>query len=319
MQRAKCTYWTEAINCVTPNYIQYPIEYQEKMGTEASFSVGHGTMRPPAPGEFELARLEVTVGFRNRVGEAARRAFAEAIFDWGAAAADRGAFDDGPVALSSPGVESCGARSRFLVDASRSGQDTLNWLALILLDFGEDVQAVTDVFFGSEPAYLDAMIGPARGEWVLVEFSGKRPSTTRRRSARASQLGYVPHDAIPHANLKSKKFKILKLNFYEWESFAVTIYFGRALSDEDRRQLAALVDSWTFLDSYGGFGGAGMHSADKVEFDEATDSASLQADMGDAEPKIALSVLIRALEGFESTGPPIDALVLGRSGWTQTG
>ena len=58
---------------------------------------------------------------------------------------------------------------------------------------------------------------------------------------------------------------------------------------------------------------------DAVEFDDATDSAIIRADMGDCDPGIALPVLIRSLEGFESAGPPVDALVFGRPALTKTG
>src|SRR5205814_861726 len=109
--------------------------YQEGLRSEASFAVGQGRVRPPAPGEFELDRLEATVAFRTRAGKAVRQAFVEAVAAWALAAAERGAFDDGPVALASPGVEFAGTRARFRLDARRSGQDTLNWLALALLDF----------------------------------------------------------------------------------------------------------------------------------------------------------------------------------------
>jgi hypothetical protein len=298
--------------------IQYPVAYQEKLRTEDSFMVGQGRIRPPAPGEFDLAHLEATVAFRTRVSKAVREAFVGAISTWARTAAERGAFDDGPVSLASPGIEFSGTRARFLLDASLSGQDTLNWLALAILDFGEDVHVVTGVFFGSSAEFLDAMIGPIRGEPVLVGFPRDRSPGASKRPVPAGPVGYVPPSATSYPGFESRRFPVLALPVDEWDSFVATIYFGRTLGEEEQEQLAALVDAWLLLGSYGGLGGAGTHSADKVKFDGATDSALIRADMGDTDPEIALRVLIGALEGYESTGPPIDALVLGRPGWTET-
>ena len=290
--------------------IQYPVAYQEKLRSEASFAVGQGRVRPPAPGEFNLKRLEVTVGFRARVGKAIRRLFVDTIFAWGGAAVERGAFEDGPVYLASPSVEFSGTRARFLIDASLSGQDTINWLSLAILDFGEDVHTVTGVYFGSTAEFLDAALGPAQREWVLVEFPAGE-SATLIRPAMKARTSYVPPDAQPYQGFVSRRFPVLTLPVNEWDSFFATVYFGRPLLEEERRELARLIDAWFLIGAYGGFGGAGTHSADRVVFDDATDSVILRADMGDADPDIALPLLTRALEGFESSSATIDALVLG--------
>ena len=298
--------------------IQYPVAYQEKLRTEVGFSVGQGTVRPPAPGEFELDRLEVTVGFRTRVGKAVRRSFVDAVSAWAAATAERGAFDDGPISLASPGIEFSGARARFFIDARLSGQDTLNWLALVIFDFGEDVHTVTGVYFGSTAEFLDARLGPARAEWESVEFSGDRSITTPAPPDKSAPAGYVPPGARPDPGFASRKFPVLVLPINEWDSFVVTIYFGRPLLMEEREQIVALVNAWFLIGSYGGFDGVGTHSDNQPIFDDAMDSVILRADMGDVDSRIALPVLIRSLEGFESAGATIDALVFGRPGWTLT-
>ena len=296
-------------------HIQYLESYQKKLRTEYSFAVGQGTVRPPAPGEFELDRLEVTVGFRTRVGKAVRCSFVDAVSAWAAAVTKRGAFDDGPISLALPGVEFSGTRARFLIDARLSGQDTLNWLALAILDFGEDVHTVTGVFFGSTAEFLDARLGPARAEWESVEFSGDRSVTAPAPTDKSAPAGYVPPGARPDPGFASRKFPVLMLPINEWDSFVATIYFGRPLLAEERGQLVALVNAWFLIGSYGGFDGVGTHSANQPFFDEATDSMILRADMGDVDSRIALPVLIRSLEGFESGGATIDALVFGRPGW----
>jgi hypothetical protein len=293
-------------------YIHYPEDYQEKLRTENRFHVDQGTIRPPAPGEFDLDRLEVTVAFRTRAGKAVRKAFVDAVAAWGRAVAVRGAFDDGPVALVPPGIEFGGSRARFHLDARLSGQDTLNWLTLAFLDFGERVHRVTDVYFGSSAEFIDAMIGPVRGKTEVVEFPDDSSPARSPEPVVSSPVTHVPPDARPDAEFRSRTFPVLALPFNEWDTFSTTVYFGRSLNGEEREPLLALIRAWLLLGSYGGLGGRGTHNADEPAIDEATDSAIIRADMGDTDPEIALPLLIRTLEGFESHGPPIDALVFGR-------
>jgi hypothetical protein len=291
--------------------IQYPLDYQERLKSEASFRAGLGARTPPVPGEFDLAELRVAVCFRTRVGKDVRHSFVDFITAWGRAAAEHGAFDDGPARLVSPGVTFLGTRAQFRIDVSRSGQDTLNWLSLAILDFGSDFQPVTEVTFGYSEAELDELTGPVKGEPVRVAFSSRQllGAPPEEDSPSAS---YVPSAAQPASPFRSKHFRVLTLPVDEWDRFVVTIYFGRALTADERQNLEELVRAWRVLSFYGGFGGRGAHSADEIAFDEATDSAMVKSDMGDTKAAIAVPVLIRSLEGFQSgVGTPIDAIVLG--------
>ncbi len=293
-------------------YIQYPESYQRKLKSENSFFAGRGLVRPPSPGVYELDRLVVTVGFRSRPSRATRLAFADAITAWAQAAGEHGAFDDGPVALASPGVSFNGVRAWFQLDAGRSGQDTLNWLALTVLDFGEDVHTTTEIRCGEDPAILDLCFGPIRGEIVVIGFGGDRREEVVAGSAESAPTSHVPPGAKRARGVRSARFPVLELPYSEWDRFEATVYFGRAFQREEQELLIQLLDAWLLLASYGDMGGVGSHGADPVRVDEATDSAIISADMGDVDPRIALKILINALEGFEGTGPAIEAVVFGR-------
>jgi len=299
--------------------IQYSSEFQRKLRSEASFSVGRGMYQPPSPGEFDLEQLEITVGFRSRPSKATRIAFVAAVAEWARAASLRGAFDDGPVALASPAVSFNGVRAWFRIDARRSGQDTLNWLALAMLDFGEDVHTTTNVDFGESAEILEKSLGPIRGQTTIVGFAGDRREQVVAGADESAPTSHVPSIARPARGLRSRSFAVLALPIDEWDSFVATIYFGRSFQHDERKTLASLLGAWLLMASYGGLGGRGTHWTEEVAFDEATDSATLEADMGDVDPRVALRALIRSLEGFQSVGPPIDALVFGRSGWAETG
>ena len=268
-------------------------------------------MRAPTPGEFELADLSVAVVFRGRVGKGVRRAFVDAVAAWGRAAVERGAFHDGPIRLASPGVTFVGTRAQFRIDASRSGQDTLNWLSLVMLDFGYEAHPISSVNFAHSDAELDAMFGPPSAAPILVPFPATPLASELPAEGEAAGM-YVPLGARPHGSLHSKSFRVLELPVNEWDSFVSTVYFARNPRSEERRRFVALVRAWLHLGIFGGLGGGRTHWAEDVKFDEATDSAIIEADMGQADPDIAQRILIWALEGFETQdGAPIDALVFG--------
>lgn len=292
--------------------IQYSSDYQKKFASEVSFSAGRGQYRPPSAGEYELDRLEVVVGFRRKPPRAARRALAAAVAGWAEAAGERGAFDDGPIALASAGVSFNNVRAWFRVDARRSGQDTLNWLALTLLDFGEDVHTVIGVDFGEDPKILDLNLGPIEGDIFEVSFAEGHAEVALTGPGGPGPLSHVPADARRAPGVKSKKFPILALPCDEWDRFTATVYFGRPFQQDERENLSELIRAWLLLCSYGGLGGVGSHNGDEAEYDDARNAATFGGDMGDVDPRVALKVLIKALEGYQMTGPPIDAVVFGK-------
>ncbi|SIO68002.1 hypothetical protein SAMN05444166_8494 [Singulisphaera sp. GP187] len=171
---------------------------------------------------------------------------------WGQAAAKQGAFDDGPISLASTGVEFSGTRAQFRVDARLLGQDTLNWLALAILDFGEAVHTVIGIYFGSTIEFIDAMIGPCRGTLEVVEFPKDRSSAIPPMPIAATSVNHVPPDARPAVGFLSRRFPVLALPIDEWDSFVGTIYFAMSPWEEERERLVALLDAWLLLGSYGG-------------------------------------------------------------------
>jgi YD repeat-containing protein len=97
----------------------------------------------------------------------------------------------------------------------------------------------------------------------------------------------------------------------EWDRFVVTVYFTKPQLPAERKEFTSLIQSWLLLGSYGGFGGHGIHCSREIEFNDATDSVVIRADMGDSDPQESLNVLIQSLEGFVRGSTPIDAIVFG--------
>ncbi len=289
--------------------IQYLADYQDRLKSEVGFLAGKGSPVPISPDEFELESLSIHAYFLRRLNQSVRLDFTRAIAEWGNRVAIKGAFDDGPIQLASPGITFSGVHAHFTIDASRSGQDTLNWLTLTILDFGYEVHVVTWVWFGNEIARP----GSKRSESVFVGFMEALEPTKAQAAQRETVEDFVPPGAVPDAFHHSERFAILTLHHNEWDSFKATIYFAHSPDAQARRELRALINAWNLLGSYGGLGGKGTHGADKLVFDDAQDAAILRSDMGDVDPEIALVTLIRSLEGFERGGTPINAVVFGSS------
>ena len=177
---------------------------------------------------------------------------------------------------------------------------------------GAEVHTITRVDYGSTDAELDARFGLPKGDPVLVNYPAVGAVTSPATVAWDTAPTFVPSEAVPYIAVQCARFPVLSLPDNEWDRFVTTIYFGRELSQREREKLVKIIDAWLVLARYGGFEGRGLHSAKEVVFQDKTDSARIEADMGDTDPDLALTALIRCLEGFEEgDGAPIDAIVFG--------
>jgi hypothetical protein len=290
--------------------IQYLSDYQVKLRSEISFLNGWGNLDPPAPGEYKLSELEVSILFRSRLTDKVRRKLAAFVAVWAQAVSVRGAFDDGPIQLASPSIAFFGPRAQFLIDASRSGQDTINWLSLALFDFGYYGHTITQIGYAYPAEALDEL-PPWSGKPEFVPFPEKPTGPEFEGPESEAPSSYVPSEAVPDTNFRSQRFSVLALPDDEWDRFVVTVYFAKPPLPAERQEFTSLIQSWLLLGSYGGFGGHGIHSSQEIEFNDATDSVVIRADMGDSDPQESLNVLIQSLEGFVRGSTPIDAIVFG--------
>jgi hypothetical protein len=290
--------------------IQYLSDYQEKIRSEVGFLNGSGDLEPPTSGESNLSELEVSIFFRSRLTDKVRRELAAFVAAWAQSVSVRGAFDDGPIQLASTGIAFFGPRAHFLIDASRSGQDTVNWLSLALFDFGYYVHTITQIGYAYPAETLDEL-SPWSGKPEFVPFPEKPTMPGLERPVSEAPSSYVPSEAVPDTNFRSQKFSVLALPDDEWDRFVVTVYFTKPQLPAERKEFTSLIQSWLLLGSYGGFGGHGIHCSREIEFNDATDSVVIRADMGDSDPQESLNVLIQSLEGFVRGSTPIDAIVFG--------
>lgn len=86
--------------------------------------------------EHDLAHLRVTISIHKRMNKAAAIEFAEVVRDWYSQIGSKGVFGEGGISLRSPLVHYRGREVGIEIDASSSGQETLNSLVLAALNWG---------------------------------------------------------------------------------------------------------------------------------------------------------------------------------------
>jgi hypothetical protein len=280
----------------------YTGEYYERAG-QRGFVVVPTAYGPTSGGEDNLIDLCVSVGFRRRQNKESMRLFAEVVRSWSESASASGLFEEGPAFLAVPDMQFQGLRAQFRLDVSRSGQSTLNWLVLLVLDYGMEVNPVTSLVYGNEGT-LDQILGAASGKILTLSTPGSCRIDSQRTPARAklSWGPHVPSGATPDIRYRSERFPVLSAGEPSWEDFRLAVYFSRLPSPEERHEFSGLLSSWLKIGVFGGLGGRGIHSHGEVSFDDSTESASVCADMVGADPDVAIPILLRVLEGFDDGG-----------------
>ena len=273
---------------------------------EARLLVQPSSNDPEGPAERRRDRLPVFCNFRRRVNRNAMISFAAAILRWAEMTGEFGIFGEGPARLAATEVLFEGSRAWFAVDVSRTGQATVNWLTLSLLEFGRDVIPITEITYGGRTEDLTPM--------ARVPLPKAR--SDREELIPATDPGwtssYSPTGTRPHESFRSSRFAILAIPTPDPDEVVMTIYFATTLSDYDRDAMARILDSWITLCQYGGFGQPGIAKG-RFELDATTESARIFADFVGAELDRASAVLISALEGFSTGHAAIESIVFARS------
>jgi hypothetical protein len=297
----------------------YLRSYENKLGGKGFFSVCPGGFRVMSPlDRAVLGDLPVSVRFHTRVTKQSASEFAAVLTKWASAVSVSGVFREGPAFLRSSGLEFQGQRASFRIDVSRSGQNTVNWLTLLLLEFGFERCPISVVRYDYEDdenyAYL---MGPLRGKpWTLPLAAGEKAEAANASVGAAEKVlaSFVPPDAVPHPRYRSERFRVLESSYCSWDDFVLTVYFSADLTTLQQEQFSKLIKSWFTIGQYGGLGGTGVTKPySDVRFDERTESARATANLRGAEEAVAVPLLVKILEGF-SASVPIDAITIGGVG-----
>jgi YD repeat-containing protein len=129
-------------------------DYFERIGGEEAFGVS--PLAPDAkPGESKPAELLVRVRFWGGLERAARPRFFKATVAWADSVGASGIFQEGPAFLLLESFLFDRRSASFRIDVSGSGQHTVNWLTLCVLNFGAQGDYVSTVSYGDNE--IDAL------------------------------------------------------------------------------------------------------------------------------------------------------------------
>jgi hypothetical protein len=232
-------------------------------------------------------------------------------------------FGEGPADSLSPLMEVCDGRvARFIIDVHRSGQNTLNWLTLCLLEFGYCVSPITHIYYdcehnrdypGKNFIELHAGVSLQNPRQMPILIAGKLAVPKASEIVEKEEpVSRWPGNSQPHPLVSSEDFPVLVTPKEHWDDLEVRVFFNRPVPPDARTLFQSLINSWLDIGSFGGWGGMGSAYTRAAEFDQTGDCAIFGADMGDAlDASTALAVLVRVLEGF-SIDVPIDAVLFGK-------
>jgi hypothetical protein len=127
----------------------YTTDYREGLG-ELDFNIIFPSMWTCPTNDYHLESLLISIGFKGKPSPEIRLRFAASLEQWFRSMSREGVFGEGPINPISRTLEFRGRLAQFRIDASRSGQDTLNGLLLLGLEFGYEVSPVSDFVFDHE-------------------------------------------------------------------------------------------------------------------------------------------------------------------------
>lgn len=127
----------------------YTSDYRESLG-ELDFGIAFPSMWSCPTKDYQLGNFLISVAFKRVPTAEVRAQFALSLTRWFQSVSREGMFGEGPIKPASTELEFRGRLVQFRIDASRSGQDTLNWLLLFALNFGYEVSLVTNFIFDHE-------------------------------------------------------------------------------------------------------------------------------------------------------------------------
>ena len=135
----------------------YTTEYRESLG-ELNLGIIFPNVGSNPTSACDRKNLLVTVGFCRKPSEEVSQSFIRCLGEFFRSVSRQGMFGEGPVRPRSSEVEFRGRVAQFRIDASNSGQDTLNWLLLCVINFGYSTSQVIDFVVDHEEG-LESFIG----------------------------------------------------------------------------------------------------------------------------------------------------------------
>jgi len=297
-----------------------------------------GVVVQPVDGRVNGAvnNLPITIVCRRRFSKKTRDQLAELVGAYLASVRDRGLFDEGPVARVSEEITFFRRVAQFRVDASGSGQNSVNWLILMLIGFSS-VNVVTEIYFTEQlnsQWTFENYFGLSKEEPVKVGIPDVL-APSKRTEAEAASLGRTQlsllriedesgasathesaawPDAVPHPAVASPYFPILTTPLLEPDNLIVTIFLEELPQHREREPFTDSIRSWLKLGQLGAFGAPGFGYVGEIDYEAGDDSVRFFCDMATVDVDLAIRILVSTLEGWHNHGIVVKGVVLGEAG-----
>ena len=267
--------------------------------------------------------IPVTVTFRRRLTKEIREEFVQLIGRWAASVRENGIFEEGPVSVVDNRIEFWNRRAQFVLDASQSGQNTINWLILCLLSFSY-VNTVIELFFVAKELVDDCSDFPAKGKVVVCdvpvlpasdgsdcclwhlgdpEFEELRKLWEESRNPRPADKR-SPYEALVQEweslrqSLEEAPFDFVEDDDWSVDCLGITILLEDGfVSGRKETQCLQSLHMWLKIGMDGGFS-SGFDHVEGPRYDEATRGVKLWCDMGTADPIQSFHALVTVLQGW---------------------
>ena len=260
----QCAYRSLAAFAPARFVLAHPYKLFDDAG-EKAFAVGNSHAVRPAPSEFNLQSLALSICFKRRANDKVRKEYAALVLEW----FERGIFGEGPMAHLSSNLDFQGLVAQFRVDASSSGQHTLNWFILKAIDFALEVSTLTRITIAEEE-YLDTItLGGGVGKVISLALH----PNDRENDDRGEQppdvddsVGHVlsnerilPRDCVPLEEAVSK-LSVFKRPRDEWDNWKAEVHFTVSPDGVQRKLFREVINAWKTVGEFGGFGGRNIDS-----------------------------------------------------------
>jgi hypothetical protein len=245
---------------------RFLLAYPYKLFDQAEvvgFGVGNSYAVRPAPSEFNLQSLALSICFKRRANDEVRKGYAALVLDWFASVRERGIFGEGPMAHLSSELSFQGLVAQFRVDASLSGQHTLNWFILKALEFAMEVSTLTRITIAEEE-YLDKItLGGRVGKVISLaldpndrrndDLGQQEPDVEDPVGHVLSNERILPKDCVP---LKEPvgKLSLFKRPRDEWDNWKVEVHFTVSPGSAQRKIFREIINAWKTVGEFGAFG-----------------------------------------------------------------
>lgn len=136
--------------------LYYTYDYSESLEDLGFVITGPGAWKT-GPADYKLSNLLISVGFIKSPPDEIKYRFVASLREWFQSVSVKGLFEEGPIKLVSSELEFRGRLVQFRIDASQSGQHTLNWLLIHTLNFAYSSIPITDFIFDHEGQVIKAL------------------------------------------------------------------------------------------------------------------------------------------------------------------